>query len=82
MATVGSSLARVTCETSHILHAGGKVVLLGDRPFLTHLTIDWNEWNNLDGPLNLNKKKKKLYMEDICLKSRHYSSEIYEILTW
>ena len=40
MATVGSSLARVTCETSQVLLADGKVVLLGDRPFLTHLTID------------------------------------------
>ena len=30
---VGSSLARVTCETSQVLLAGGQVVFLGDLPF-------------------------------------------------
>ena len=30
---VGSSLARVTCETSQVLLAGGQVVFLGDLAF-------------------------------------------------
>ena len=33
-------LARVICETSQFLLAGGQVVLLGDLPFSAHLTID------------------------------------------
>ena len=37
---VGSSLARVTCETSQVLLGGGQVVFLGDLPFLPYLTID------------------------------------------
>ena len=43
-------LARVVCETSQVLLAGGQVVLLGDLPFSAHLTNDsaQNEWNNLD----------------------------------
>ena len=45
---MGSSLARVTHETSQVLFAGGQVVLLGDRPFLAHLTTDsaQTEWNS------------------------------------
>ena len=34
------SLARVLCETSHVLLADGQVVFLGDLPFSPHLTID------------------------------------------
>ena len=58
---VRSSLARVTCETSQVLLAGGQVVFLGDLQFSSYLTIDsaQNKWNNLDGPLNPNGKKKK-----------------------
>ena len=40
LTAVGSSLARVTCETSKVLPAGGQVVFLGDLPFSPHLTID------------------------------------------
>ena len=40
LTAVGSSLARVTCEASQVLLAGGQVVFLGDLPFSTHLTID------------------------------------------
>ena len=40
LATVGSSLAWVTCETSQGLLAGGQVVFLGDLLFLPHLMID------------------------------------------
>ena len=60
-----ASLARVTCETSHVLLAGGWVVFLGDLPFSPHLAIDsaQNEWNNLDGPWNPNQKKKKKWFE-------------------
>ena len=36
---VGSSLARVTCETSQVLLAGGQMDFLMDLPFLPHLTI-------------------------------------------
>ena len=39
LTTVGLSLARVTCETSEVLLAGGQVFFLGDLPFLPHLTI-------------------------------------------
>ena len=48
---VGSSLDRVTCETSQVLLVGGQVVFLGDLPFSPHLPIDsaQNECNNLDG---------------------------------
>ena len=38
--TVGSSLARVTCETSQVLLAGGQVVFLGVLLFSPHLMID------------------------------------------
>ena len=34
------SLARVTCETSQVLLAGGQLVFLGNLPFSPHLTID------------------------------------------
>ena len=37
---VGLSLARVTCEKSQVLLAGGQVVFLRDLPFSTNLTID------------------------------------------
>ena len=38
---VGSSLARVKCETSQVLLAGGQVFLFPqDLPFSPHLTID------------------------------------------
>ena len=37
---VGSSLARVICETSQFLLAGGQVVFLGDPPVSPYLTID------------------------------------------
>ena len=37
---VGSSPARVTCETSQVLLVGGQVVILGDLPFSPHLSID------------------------------------------
>ena len=49
---MGSSLARVNCEMSQVLFAGGQMVLLGDFPFLPYLPIDsaQNELNNLDGP--------------------------------
>ena len=40
LTTVGSSLARVTCETSQVLLACGQVVFLRDLLFLPHLTID------------------------------------------
>ena len=52
LTAVGSSLARVTRETSQVLPAGGQVVFLADVPFSPHLTIDsaQNEWNNFDGP--------------------------------
>ena len=40
LVTVGSSLARVTCERSQVLLAGGQVVFLGDPPFSPHLPID------------------------------------------
>ena len=48
---VGSSLARVTCETSQVLLAGGQVVFLEDAPFSPHPKSDCaqTEWNNLDG---------------------------------
>ena len=49
LTAVGSSLARVTCETGQVPLAGGQVVFLGDLPFLPHLPIDFaHEWNNLD----------------------------------
>ena len=32
--------ARVTCETSQVLLAGGQVVFLGDLPFSPHLSND------------------------------------------
>ena len=38
LTTVGSSLARVTCETSQVLLAGGEVFFLCDFLFLPHLT--------------------------------------------
>ena len=52
LAAVGSSLARVTSETSQVLLAGGQVVFLWDLLFSPHLIIDsaQNEWNNLEGP--------------------------------
>ena len=52
----------VTCETSHVQLGDGHVFFLGDLPFLPHLTIDsaQNEWNNLDGPFNTQKKKEIL----------------------
>ena len=37
---MGSSIARVTCEASQVLLAGGQVVCLGDLPLLSHLPID------------------------------------------
>ena len=36
---MGSSLARVTCETSQVLLVGGQVVLFGDPPFWPHLRL-------------------------------------------
>ena len=36
----GSSVARVTCETSQVLLAGGQVFFLGDLPFSPHITTD------------------------------------------
>ena len=39
LTAVGSSLARVTCEASQVLLAGGQVFFLGDLPFSPHLTI-------------------------------------------
>ena len=49
---MGSSLARVTCETSQILLASGQVFFLEDLPSSPRLTTDsaQNEWNNIDGP--------------------------------
>ena len=38
---LGSSLARVTCQTSQVLLAGGQVFFLGELVFSPHLTIDW-----------------------------------------
>ena len=38
-AAVGSSLARVTCETRQFLLAGDQVVFLGDLPSSSHPTI-------------------------------------------
>ena len=40
LTAVGSSLARVTSDTSQVVLAGDQVVFLGDLPFLPHLTID------------------------------------------
>ena len=59
---MGSSLARVTCEISQVVLAGGQVLFLGDLPFSPHLAIDLtqNESNNLDGPLKSKLKKKCL----------------------
>ena len=37
---VGSSLVRVTCETSQVLLAGGQVVFLRDLPLSPHLAIE------------------------------------------
>ena len=37
---VGSSLIRVTCETSQVLLAGGQVVFLRDLPLSSHLAIE------------------------------------------
>ena len=39
LTAVGSSLSRVTCETSHVLLAGGQVFFLQDLPFSPHFTI-------------------------------------------
>ena len=49
---MGSSLARVICETSQVLLAGGQVDFLRDLPFSPQLMVDsaQNERNNLDGP--------------------------------
>ena len=69
---MGSSLARVSCETSQILLAGDQVVVPRDFPISPHLVIDLaqNKWNNLDGPLNPNQKKKK--------KKKKGWSQVYE----
>ena len=50
LTAVGSSLARVTCDTSQVLLAGGQLFFLREFPFSLHLTTDsaQNEWN-LDG---------------------------------
>ena len=40
LTAVGSSLARVTCETSQVLLAGGQVFFLGDLPLSPHLAIN------------------------------------------
>ena len=50
---MGFSLARVTCEASQVLLAGGQVVFLGDLPFSPHLPIDpaQHEWNNIEKKL-------------------------------
>ena len=37
---MGSSRARVTCETSQVLLAGDQVVILGYLPFSPHFTFD------------------------------------------
>ena len=39
---MGWSLARVTCETSQVLLAGGQVFFLGDLPYLPHHMIKKN----------------------------------------
>ena len=51
LTAVGSGVARVTCETSQVLLAGGQPVFLGDLTFTPHLTIAsaQNECNDLDG---------------------------------
>ena len=40
LTAVGSSLARVTCETSQAPLANDQVFFLGDHPFSPHITID------------------------------------------
>ena len=37
---VGSSLARITCETSQVCLQVVRWFFLGDLPFLPHITID------------------------------------------
>ena len=70
---MGSSLARVKCETSQVLLVGGQVIFLGDLPFSPHLAIGsaQNGLHNLYGPLNPIKKQEDLgLVETHCRKSR------------
>ena len=60
---MGSSLARVTCETSQVVLAGGQVVFLGDLPFLPHLKID-----SAQNP-NQKEEREKMTLENIIFPS-------------
>ena len=63
LTAVGLTLARVTCETSQVLLAGGQMVFHEDFPFSPHIAIDsaQNKWN-LDGLLNQNKTRGSLVL--------------------
>ena len=64
LTALGSSLARIICETSQVLLVDGHVVFLGDLPhFRPTLRLTQNEWNDLDQ----NKKKNGQYTVNLLI---------------